>query len=395
MKRTIRDVDLKNKKVLLRVDFNVPLDGEGNVSDDKRIVAALPTINYLIRQGCKVIIVSHLGRPNGWDKHLSMLPVAKRLIELVECKVFVATDVVGEDAKAKAKKLKCGEILLLENVRFEEGEEENDENLAKELAGLAEFYVNDAFGTAHRKHASTYGVAKLLPNALGFLMGKETNTITCAMEKPDRPFVAVMGGSKVSDKIGMLENLVAKADVLLIGGAMAFTFLKAEGKNIGLSKVDDEGIKTAQNLMEQAQKLGKKIVLPLDVVCAKKVDKSAHARRFCVDKIPNDQIGLDIGRKTQRLFAKYIKNAHTVIWNGPMGVFEIPKFEKGTKKVALALAKVRGTSIVGGGDSALAAKYFGISKKVTHVSTGGGATLKLLEGKVLPCVDVISDLEGK
>lgn len=395
MKRTIRDVDLKNKKVLLRVDFNVPLDGEGNVSDDKRIVAALPTINYLIRQGCKVIIVSHLGRPNGWDKHLSMLPVAKRLIELVECKVFVASDIVGEDAKAKAKKLKCGEILLLENVRFEEGEEENDENLAKELAGLAEFYVNDAFGTAHRKHASTYGVAKLLPNALGFLMGKETNTISCAMEKPDRPFVAVMGGSKVSDKIGMLENLVAKADVLLIGGAMAFTFLKAEGKNIGLSKVDDEGIKTAQNLMEQAQKLGKKIVLPLDVVCAKKVDKSAHARRFCVDKIPNDQIGLDIGRKTQRLFAKYIKNAHTVIWNGPMGVFEIPKFEKGTKKVALALAKVRGTSIVGGGDSALAAKYFGISKKVTHVSTGGGATLKLLEGKVLPCVDVISDLEGK
>lgn len=395
MKRTIRDVDLKNKKVLLRVDFNVPLDGEGNVSDDKRIVAALPTINYLIRQGCKVIIVSHLGRPNGWDLHLSMLPVAKRLIELVECKVFVATDVVGEDAKAKAKKLKCGEILILENVRFEEGEEENDENLAKELAGLAEFYVNDAFGTAHRKHASTYGVAKLLPNALGFLMGKETNTITCAMEKPDRPFVAVMGGSKVSDKIGMLENLVAKADVLLIGGAMAFTFLKAEGKNTGLSKVDDEGIKTAQNLMEQAQKLGKKIVLPLDVVCAKKVDKSAHARRFCVDKIPNDQIGLDIGRKTRRLFAKYIKNAHTVIWNGPMGVFEIPKFEKGTKKVALALAKVRGTSIVGGGDSALAAKFFGISKKVTHVSTGGGATLKLLEGKVLPCVDVISDLEGK
>lgn len=395
MKRTIRDVDLKNKKVLLRVDFNVPLDGEGNVSDDKRIVAALPTINYLVRQGCKVIIVSHLGRPNGWDLHLSMLPVAKRLIELVECKVFVATDVVGEDAKAKAKKLKCGEILILENVRFEEGEEENDENLAKELAGLAEFYVNDAFGTAHRKHASTYGVAKLLPNALGFLMGKETNTITCAMEKPDRPFVAVMGGSKVSDKIGMLENLVAKADVLLIGGAMAFTFIKAEGKNIGLSKVDDEGIKTAQNLMEQAQKLGKKIVLPLDIVCAKKVDKSAHARRFCVDKIPSDQIGLDIGRKTQRLFAKYIKNAHTVIWNGPMGVFEIPKFEKGTKKVALALAKVRGTSIVGGGDSALAAKYFGISKKVTHVSTGGGATLKLLEGKVLPCVDVISDLEGK
>lgn len=395
MKRTIRDVDLKNKKVLLRVDFNVPLDGEGNVSDDKRIVAALPTINYLIRQGCKVIIVSHLGRPNGWDLHLSMLPVAKRLIELVECKVFVATDVVGEDAKAKAKKLKCGEILILENVRFEEGEEENDENLAKELAGLAEFYVNDAFGTAHRKHASTYGVAKLLPNALGFLMGKETNTITCAMEKPDRPFVAVMGGSKVSDKIGMLENLVAKADVLLIGGAMAFTFLKAEGKNIGLSKVDDEGIKTAQNLMEQAQRLGKKIVLPLDIVCAKKVDKSAHARRFCVDKIPNDQIGLDIGRKTQRLFAKYIKNAHTVIWNGPMGVFEIPKFENGTKKVAFALAKVRGTSIVGGGDSALAAKYFGISKKVTHVSTGGGATLKLLEGKVLPCVDVISDLEGK
>lgn len=395
MKRTIRDVDLKNKKVLLRVDFNVPLDGEGNVSDDKRIVAALPTINYLVRQGCKVIIVSHLGRPNGWDKHLSMLPVAKRLIELVECKVFVASDIVGEDAKAKAKKLKCGEILLLENVRFEEGEEENDENLAKELAGLAEFYVNDAFGTAHRKHASTYGVAKLLPNALGFLMGKETNTITCAMEKPDRPFVAVMGGSKVSDKIGMLENLVAKADVLLIGGAMAFTFLKAEGKNVGLSKVDDEGIKTAQNLMEQAQKLGKKIVLPLDIVCAKKVDKSAHARHFCVDKIPNDQIGLDIGRKTQRLFAKYIKNAHTVIWNGPMGVFEIPKFEKGTKKVALALAKVRGTSIVGGGDSALAAKFFGISKKVTHVSTGGGATLKLLEGKVLPCVDVISDLEGK
>ena len=395
MKRTIRDVDLKNKKVLLRVDFNVPLDSDGNVSDDKRIVAALPTINYLIKQGCKVVVVSHLGRPNGYDTHLSMLPVAKRLIELVECKVFVASDVVGEDAKAKAKKLKGGQILVLENVRFEKGEEENDEELAKELASLAEFYVNDAFGTAHRKHASTYGVAKLLPNALGFLMGKETNTITCAMEKPDRPFVAVMGGSKVADKIGMLKNLISCVDVLLIGGAMAFTFLKAEGKNVGLSKVDEDGVQTARDLIEQAQKQGKKLVLPVDVVCAKKVDKSAHARRFCVDKIPSDQIGLDIGRKTQRLFSKYIKHAHTVIWNGPMGVFEIPKFEKGTKKVALALAKVKGTSIVGGGDSALAAKFFGISKKVTHVSTGGGATLKLLEGKVLPCVDVISDLEGK
>lgn len=395
MKRTIRDVDLKNKKVLLRVDFNVPLDANGNVSDDKRIVAALPTINYLIKQGCKVIIVSHLGRPNGFDKSLSMLPVAKRLIELVECKVFVASDVVGPDAKAKAAKLKCGQILVLENVRFEKGEEENDENLAKELASLAEFYVNDAFGTAHRKHASTYGVAKLLPNALGFLMGKETNTITCAMEKPDRPFVAVMGGSKVADKIGMLQNLLTKADVLLVGGAMAFTFLKAQGKNVGLSKVDDEGLQTAIDLLKYAENMGKTLVLPVDVVCAKKIDKSARARKFSVGKIPTDQIGLDIGPKTQRIFTKHIKCAHTVIWNGPMGVFEIPKFEKGTKKVALALTKVKGTTIVGGGDSALAAKFYGISKKVTHVSTGGGATLKLLEGKVLPCVDVISDMEEK
>lgn len=395
MKRVINDVNLKNKKVLLRVDFNVPLDADGNVADSKRIIAALPTIKYLLKQGCKLIIVSHLGRPDGFDARLSIIPAAKRLIELIDNKVFIASDVVGPDAMQKAQNLKSGQVLILENVRFEKGEEENDEILAQKLASMAEFFVNDAFGTAHRKHASTYGVAKLLPNALGFLMGTETNVISCAIDKPDRPFVALLGGSKVSDKIKMLKNLVKKADVLLIGGAMAYTFIKAQGINVSASKVDDDNIQTAKEILELAQTLGKKIILPVDCVAAKEIDKRARSKTKTFDKLPDGYMGLDIGPKTIRLFKKELKRARTVIWNGPMGVFEIPKFENGTKKLALTLPKVRGTVIVGGGDSALAAKHYGINKLVTHVSTGGGATLKLLEGSVLPCVDVISDVEGK
>ena len=395
MKRVINDVNLKNKKVLLRVDFNVPLDADGNVADSKRIIAALPTIKYLLKQGCKLIIVSHLGRPDGFDARLSIIPAAKRLIELIDNKVFIASDVVGPDAMQKAQNLKSGQVLILENVRFEKGEEENDEILAQKLASMAEFFVNDAFGTAHRKHASTYGVAKLLPNALGFLMGTETNVISCAIDKPDRPFVALLGGSKVSDKIKMLKNLVKKADVLLIGGAMAYTFIKAQGINVSASKVDDDNIQTAKEILELAQTLGKKIILPVDCVAAKEIDKRARSKTKTFDKLPDGYMGLDIGPKTIRLFKKELKRARTVIWNGPMGVFEIPKFENGTKKLALTLTKVRGTVIVGGGDSALAAKHYGINKLVTHVSTGGGATLKLLEGSVLPCVDVISDVEGK
>ena len=394
-KKTFKDIDVSGKKVLLRVDFNVPLDADGNVADSKRIIAALPTIKYLLKQGCKLIIVSHLGRPDGFDARLSIIPAAKRLIELIDNKVFIASDVVGPDAMQKAQNLKSGQVLILENVRFEKGEEENDEILAQKLASMAEFFVNDAFGTAHRKHASTYGVAKLLPNALGFLMGTETNVISCAIDKPDRPFVALLGGSKVSDKIKMLKNLVKKADVLLIGGAMAYTFIKAQGINVSASKVDDDNIQTAKEILELAQTLGKKIILPVDCVAAKEIDKRARSKTKTFDKLPDGYMGLDIGPKTIRLFKKELKRARTVIWNGPMGVFEIPKFENGTKKLALTLPKVRGTVIVGGGDSALAAKHYGINKLVTHVSTGGGATLKLLEGSVLPCVDVISDVEGK
>lgn len=396
MKRTIENVDLTGKKVFLRVDFNVPLGPNGNIEDDKRIISALPTIRYLLKEGVKLIICSHLGRPDGKvDKKFSLLPVAKRLVDLLTNKIYFAHDVVGEDAMKKAENLKSGEVLLLENVRFEQGEEINDPELAKKLASMAEFFVNDAFGTAHRKHASTYGIAKLLPNAVGFLMGKEINTIQKALDNPERPFVAIVGGAKVADKIGLLKNLAKKVDVLLVGGGMAYTFLKAQGKEIGMSLVDDEKIDIAKDILTTCENRGVKILLPVDSLCAKKFDANSKAKVFTSNKFPMEYLGMDIGPKTIKTFCREIGKARTAIWNGPMGVFEFAKFAKGTKKIAKAFAMVKGVTIVGGGDSALAIKKFGLQRKITHISTGGGASMMLFEGGSLPCVDVISNLEEK
>ncbi|MEG1499458.1 MAG: phosphoglycerate kinase [Clostridia bacterium] len=393
MKKTVKDVDLKNKKVLLRVDFNVPLDENGEVVDETKIVEALATIRYILSQNAKLIVCSHLGRPNGVDPKFSLVSVAKKLVDLLGCPVMFASDVVGKDAMKKAAALKFGQVLLLENVRFEEGEEKNDLDLAKKLASMADFFVNDAFGTSHRKHASTYGVASFLPNALGFLMGKETNVILKTMKSPERPFTLVVGGSKVNDKIEIIKNLIRKVDFVLIGGGMAFTFLKAMGISVGKSIVQDDKILLAKEILKNAKELGTKIVLPIDCVCAAEIDEDVKVKRFDVENIPDNLMGLDIGRKTSKLFTKIVKASKTAIWNGPMGVFEIKKFALGTKKIAKAFAKVRGTTIVGGGESAAAIRQFGLQDKITHISTGGGASLVLFQGGSLPCVEIISDLE--
>lgn len=394
MKKMLTDLDLKNKRVLLRVDFNVPLDDNGYIVDDTRIYEAMPTIRYILKQGAKLIICSHLGRPNGeYNPKYSMFPVAQQLIKYLINRVYFAVDVVGPDAMEKAKNLKPGEVLLLENLRFCKEEESDDLFFARKLASMADIYIDDAFGVVHRKHASIHRVAKMLPNAMGFLMGKEINAITSAMNNPDRPFVAILGGAKVSDKIAVIKNLLSKADTILIGGAMAFTFLKAEGYNVGTSIVDNEKLEVAKNTLEQAKALGKTILLPIDVVCTEVYSPSARGTIYPVDKIPEDMMGLDIGPETIKLFSKVIKEAHTVIWNGPVGVFEFDSFAEGTKKIAKALTKVNGTTIVGGGDTAAAIHEFGYEDDITHISTGGGASLKLLEGADLPGLDVLDEKE--
>lgn len=394
MKKMLTDLDLKNKRVLLRVDFNVPLDDNGYIVDDTRIYEAMPTIRYILKQGAKLIICSHLGRPNGeYNPKYSMFPVAQQLIKYLINRVYFAVDVVGPDAMEKAKNLKPGEVLLLENLRFCKEEEADDLFFARKLASMADIYIDDAFGVVHRKHASIHRVAKMLPNAMGFLMGKEINAITSAMNNPDRPFVAILGGAKVSDKIAVIKNLLPKADTILIGGAMAFTFLKAEGYNIGTSIIDEEKLEIAKNTLDEAKALGKTILLPVDVVCTEVYSPSARGTVYPVDKIPEDMMGLDIGPETIKLFSKVIKEAHTVIWNGPVGVFEFDSFADGTKKIAKALTKVNGTTIVGGGDTAAAIHEFGYEDYITHISTGGGASLKLLEGADLPGLDVLDDKE--
>lgn len=393
MKKTVKDVDVRSKRVLVRVDYNVPLDANGNVSDDKRITASLPTINYLLEQGARIILCSHLGRPKGEvKKEFSLAPVAKRLKELLPgVNIYFASDCIGEEAERKAAALKDGEILLLENLRFHKEEEKNDPEFAKKLASLAEIYVSDAFGTVHRAHASTAGVAAYLPAVAGFLIGKELSIMGGALENPERPFVAILGGAKVADKIGVITNLLNKCDTLLIGGGMAYTFFKAMGYEIGDSLLDAESIDLAKQLMETAKEKGVKLLLPVDTVVAKAFAADAEHMTVASNAIPADWQGLDIGEKTRELFAAEIKNAKTVIWNGPMGVFEFPEFAKGTEAVAKACAECGGTTIIGGGDSASAVKKLGYADKMTHISTGGGASLEFLEGKVLPGVAALND----
>lgn len=393
MKKTVKDVDVRSRRVLVRVDYNVPLDANGNVSDDKRITASLPTINYLLEQGARIILCSHLGRPKGEvKKEFSLAPVAKRLKELLpNVNIYFASDCIGEEAQQKAAALKDGEILLLENLRFHKEEEKNDPEFAKKLASLAEIYVNDAFGTVHRAHASTAGVAAYLPAVAGFLIGKELSIMGGALENPERPFVAILGGAKVADKIGVITNLLNKCDTLLIGGGMAYTFFKAMGYEIGDSLLDAESIDLAKQLMENAKQKGVKLLLPVDTVVAKAFAADAEHMTVASNAIPAGWQGLDIGEKTRELFAAEIKNAKTVIWNGPMGVFEFPEFAKGTEAVAKACAECGGTTIIGGGDSASAVKKLGYADKMTHISTGGGASLEFLEGKVLPGVAALND----
>lgn len=393
MKKTVKDVDVRSKRVLVRVDYNVPLDANGNVSDDKRITASLPTINYLLEQGARIILCSHLGRPKGEvKKEFSLAPVAKRLKELLPgVNIYFASDCIGEEAERKAAALKDGEILLLENLRFHKEEEKNDPEFAKKLASLAEIYVSDAFGTVHRAHASTAGVAAYLPAVAGFLIGKELSIMGGALENPERPFVAILGGAKVADKIGVITNLLNKCDTLLIGGGMAYTFLKAMGYEIGDSLLDAESIDLAKQLMETAKQKGVKLLLPVDTVVAKAFAADAEHMTVASNAIPAGWQGLDIGEKTRELFAAEIKNAKTVIWNGPMGVFEFPEFAKGTEAVAKACAECGGTTIIGGGDSASAVKKLGYADKMTHISTGGGASLEFLEGLELPGVAALND----
>lgn len=393
MKKTVKDVDVRSRRVLVRVDYNVPLDAQGNVSDDKRITASLPTINYLLEQGARIILCSHLGRPKGEvKKEFSLAPVAKRLKELLpNVNIYFASDCIGEEAERKAAALKDGEILLLENLRFHKEEEKNDPEFAKKLASLAEIYVSDAFGTVHRAHASTAGVAAYLPAVAGFLIGKELSIMGGALENPERPFVAILGGAKVADKIGVITNLLNKCDTLLIGGGMAYTFFKAMGYEIGDSLLDAESIDLAKQLMETAKQKGVKLLLPVDTVVAKAFAADAEHMTVASNAIPAGWQGLDIGEKTRELFAAEIKNAKTVIWNGPMGVFEFPEFAKGTEAVAKACAECGGTTIIGGGDSASAVKKLGYADKMTHISTGGGASLEFLEGKVLPGVAALND----
>jgi phosphoglycerate kinase len=394
-KKTIRDIDLKNKRVFVRVDFNVPLsktpDAAGNyaVTDDTRIRAALPTIEYLIGQGAKVILASHLGRPKGVEAKSSLAPAAKRLGELLKKNVALAPDCVGADVDKMAMALKSGDVLLLENVRFHAEEEKNDPAFAKQLAALAEVYVNDAFGSAHRAHASTEGIAKHLPAVGGFLMEKELEYLAGAVTNPARPFVAILGGAKISDKIGVIENLLTQADKILIGGGMANTFFKAQGIKVGDSLVEDASLETAKKLMEKAKG---KIVLPVDVALGDKFDKDAQVKMVRVsDGVPDGWRILDIGSETVDQFAKEISGAKLIVWNGPMGVFEFPNFAKGTNAVAKLLAESGATTVIGGGESVAAVEGAGLAAKMSHISTGGGASLELLEGKILPGVAALME----
>jgi phosphoglycerate kinase len=393
MKKTVRDIDVKGKKCIVRCDFNVPMK-EGVIKDDKRMTAALPTIEYLLENGAAVILMSHLGRPKGQPNHdFTLAPVAAHMAELLGREVkFIASDsVVDAEVEAAAAALAPGEVMMLENVRYRAEEEKNGEEFTKQLAGLAEIFVNDAFGTAHRAHCSTTGIASYLPAVSGFLIEKELKFLGEAVEDPKRPFVAILGGSKVSDKIGVIENLLNKADTIIIGGGMAYTFIKADGFGIGTSLCEEDKLGLARELKAKAAAKGVKLLLPVDSKLGDRFAEDCETAFADSESMPDGWMGMDIGPKTIEIYTEAIKGAGTVVWNGPMGVFEFPAFEDGTRAVAQALADCEGTTVIGGGDSAAAIKKFGFSDKVSHVSTGGGASLEYLEGKVLPGVAALED----
>lgn len=393
-KKTVEDLKVEGKRVLVRCDFNVPMDDNGKITDDTRIVSALPTINYLIENGGKVVLMSHLGRPKGEaDPKYSLEPVANRLSELLNKEVTFAKDdkVISEDVKEIVNNMNNGDVVLLENTRFRNEEKKNDEAFAKELASLGDLFVNDAFGTSHRSHASNVGVSSFLPSVVGFLVKKEIEVMGKALENPERPFVAILGGAKVSDKIGVIENLLEKVDTILIGGGMAYTFLKAKGYCIGTSLLEEDKLDLAGDLLKKADEKDVRILLPVDVVVAKEFKNDTEFKTVKIDSIPDDMMGLDIGTGTVKLFSQVIKDAKTVVWNGPMGVFEMENFKIGTEAIAKAMAETKAITIIGGGDSASAVEKAGFKDKMTHISTGGGASLEFLEGKELPGIAAISE----
>lgn len=392
-KKTIEDVDVAGKRVFARLDFNVPLDADGNITDDKRITASLPTIQYLLDHGAKVVLSSHLGRPKGeFNPKFSLAPVAKRLSELLGKEVKIAKDVIGDDAKALAANLKDGEAILLENVRYHKEEEKNDPAFAKALASYGEIFVNDAFGTAHRAHASTEGVSHYIPvSVAGFLIGKELSVMGKALDDPKRPFVAILGGAKVSDKIAVIKNLLEKVDTLIVGGGMAYTFMKTQGHHIGNSLCENDKLDLASELIAAAKAKGVKFLLPVDNRIGDKYSPDCEKQVVDSDEIPNGWMGLDIGPATEKLFASAITGAGTVVWNGPVGVSEWDYFAAGTRAIATAIANSGAISIIGGGDSAAAIEKLGFADKMTHISTGGGASLEFLEGKVLPGIACLND----
>jgi phosphoglycerate kinase len=390
-KKSVRDVDIAGKKVFVRVDFNVPLEN-GAITDDTRIRETLPTIKYLIEKGAKVILASHLGRPKGEVvEELRLTPVAARLSDLLGKQVIKADEVVGASVQAKVDALKDGDILLLENVRFHPGEESNDEGLAKAFAGLADLFVNDAFGAAHRAHASTEGIAHHIPAVSGLLMEKELDVLGKALHNPERPFTAIVGGSKVKDKIDVINKMIEIADNIIIGGGLTYTFLKAQGKEIGKSLLDNSKLEQSLGFIEKAKQLGKKFYIPVDIVVADGFSASANTDIVDTDHIPADWEGIDIGPKTREIYADVIKNSKLVVWNGPMGVFEIEPFSHGTLAVAQACATTAAYTIIGGGDSAAAAEKFKLANQMNHISTGGGASLEFMEGKALPGVVALND----
>ncbi len=392
-KKTVKDIDLKGKKVLVRCDFNVPLDENRNITDNTRIVAALPTIKYLLENNCSIILCSHLGRPKGEFKpEFSLVPVAKELSRLLDKDVIMAKDVIGEDAKTKAANLKEGEILLLENVRFHREETDNDPEFSKELASMAEVYVNDAFGAAHRAHSSTVGVASYLPAVSGFLIEKELKFLGEALDNPVRPFMAILGGAKVSDKIGVIDSLLEKVDTLMIGGGMAYTFFKAQGYGVGNSICEEDKLDLAKDLMQKAKDRGVKLMLPVDTKIGKEFKPDTESKTVAWTEIPEGWEGFDIGEKTIEMYSEELRKAKTVVWNGPVGLFEFDQFAIGTNSIAKVMSElVDATTIIGGGDSAAAVRKAGLQDKMTHISTGGGASLEFLEGKKLPGIECLQD----
>ena len=391
LKKTMNDVDVKGKRVFVRVDFNAPMEN-GEITDDTRLRAAIPTIKQLVENGAKVILASHLGRPKGEvNEDMRLTAVGKHLAQLIGQPVLKLDESIGEAVETTIANMQEGDIVLLENVRFHKGEEKNDEELAKSFAKLADLYVNDAFGAAHRAHASTEGIAKFIPAVSGLLMEKELDVLGKALSTPERPFTAIIGGAKVKDKIGVIENLLDKVDHLIIGGGLSFTFIKAQGHSIGKSLLEEDKIELAKSFIEKAKEKGVQLHMPIDAVVANEFSKDAETKTVAIDEIPEDWMGLDIGPKTADLYASIIDQSKLIIWNGPMGVFEMDKFANGTKTVATAMAETKGYTIIGGGDSAAAVEKFEVADKMDHISTGGGASLELMEGKMLPGIVALND----